>query len=43
MGTNVAAGRPIPSQLTVHTMLKYLADGVTPDPDYTPPNVGRIA
>ena len=38
-----AAGMPIPSQLTVYPMVKYLADGVTRDPDYTPPNVGRIA
>lgn len=38
-----ASGMPIPSQLTVYPMVRYLADGVTPDPDYAPPNVGRIA
>lgn len=38
-----SAGLPIPSQLTVYPMVKYMPDGVTPDPDYAPPNVGRIA
>ena len=38
-----ASGMPIPAQLTVYPTIKYLADGVTPDPDYAPPNVGRIA
>lgn len=39
-------GRPIPAVppgFTLYPPVKYLADGVTPDPDYVQPPYGQIA
>jgi len=35
-------GLAIPAGVTVYPPVKYLADGVTPDPDYTQPEIGVI-
>ena len=33
----------IPTSITIYPPVKYLADGVTPDPTYTQPAIGDIA
>jgi hypothetical protein len=32
-----------PTGITIYPPLKYLADGITPDPDYVQPGYGQIA
>jgi hypothetical protein len=33
----------IPANVTIYPPVKFLADGVTPDPTYTQPAIGEIA